>query len=89
MEREVLCTFANGGQLIRAQQSQIGFLNTITGNMVTRAIELNVLSKTKEEYHDVIKCVITFKRYNTGKQQRMLNELIMCFTKPPKKRRRL
>lgn len=89
MGRKVLCTFSNGGQLIKAKQSQIDFVKNITGRMVERGIDLNILTKTMKEYHDAIQHVIRMKRYNTGKQANMLNELRMCFTPLPKTRRRL
>jgi len=89
MEREVLCTFSNGGQLIKAKESQIRFVKNLKYDEINRAIDLNILSYKREEYIDVILNVIRMKRYNTGKQTRILNELRMCFMKLPKKRRRL
>jgi hypothetical protein len=89
MKREVLCTFSNGGQLIRAKESQLKFLKGINGRMVSRAIELHILSKSLQEYHYVVQNTLRMRRYNTGKQAQMLNELRMCFMSPPSKRRLL
>jgi hypothetical protein len=89
MKREVLCTFSNGGQLIRAKQSQIEFCKNLRGNDIAKAIDLNLLSYTIEEYYDVVKRVLLMKQYNTGKQAKMLNELRRVFTPLKPKRRRL
>ena len=89
MERKVLCTFENGGQLILAHESQIKFLRNLKLSDISKAIELKLLTHSVNEYYEVAQKVFRSKRYNTGREADMLNELRRCFIPLKPKRIRL
>jgi hypothetical protein len=73
--REILCTFSNGGKLVRLKKSQKNFLDFIKPDMIQKKIQTRELSLTGPEYVNVILSTSSRRRYNTGKDERMLNEL--------------
>lgn len=73
--RKVLVTFKNGGKLIELHPKQLEWLKKISGHDIAFLVSNGELKHTLQMYRMVINKVAIDRRYMTGNQANILNEL--------------